>query len=159
MVAARSIFDIAGQQAECITGDLMQMNFAADSFDLVFNAGVLEHFEPDERAAALREMTRVTKPGGTVLVAVPNHFSKPYKYGYDFRHQLGKWQYPDEFAIYDFSAEASDITDLENPERIVISPNTAYAFLRKYQRLWFRLTNLFQRHEGYLTVLIYRKTG
>lgn len=43
--------------------------FADASFDLVTTLDVIEHIDDD--VAALRELRRVTRPGGLVLVAVP----------------------------------------------------------------------------------------
>jgi predicted SAM-dependent methyltransferase len=135
------------------------MKCPKDSFDLTFNAGVLEHFTFEERQKALREMSRVTKPGGCVLVAIPNHFSKPYRYGYDYLHSKGKWPYPEEFAIYDFAEESKGIPELTDSERLVLSPKTPFSFLRRHQRIFFRLCGLFKKNEGYLTVLIFKKNS
>lgn len=56
-----------------ICGDLLALPFKSNSFDLVFNAGVIEHFE--DPLIPLREMIRVTKKGGYIVVIVPNTFS------------------------------------------------------------------------------------
>lgn len=56
-----------------VAGDLMRLPFADASFDLVWNSSTLEHL-PD-RDGALREMVRITKPGGGVFIGVP------YAYG------------------------------------------------------------------------------
>jgi SAM-dependent methyltransferase len=50
--------------------------FADDSFDLVTALDVLEHIEDD--GAALREVVRVLRPGGTFLATVPAH---PWMWG------------------------------------------------------------------------------
>lgn len=52
-----------------VTGDLCHIPFAAETFDLVWNSSTLEHLS--DPLAALREMTRVTKRGGSVFVGVP----------------------------------------------------------------------------------------
>lgn len=43
-----------------------------DSFDAAFSYSVLQHLPKPEAAEALREMVRVVRPGGTVLVQMPN---------------------------------------------------------------------------------------
>jgi len=81
-------------------GDLHALPFAASHFDFVFSEGVVQLFKldgPRNQRDALKEMVRVTKPGGTVLVSVvnrcccPHEWYKwwlrrrglPYEYGYE----------------------------------------------------------------------------
>jgi SAM-dependent methyltransferase len=45
------------------------MPFDDDAFDLTLSLDVIEHLQDD--VAALRELRRVTKPGGVLLVTVP----------------------------------------------------------------------------------------
>lgn len=49
-----------------VTGDVQQMQFPSDSFDLVYSRMLLEYLRRKE--AAVAEMVRVCKPGGTVLL-------------------------------------------------------------------------------------------
>lgn len=53
-----------------LRADATALEFADDSFDLVFSFHVLEHI-PEYRKA-LQEMKRVLKPGGIYLIGVPN---------------------------------------------------------------------------------------
>ena len=54
-------------------GSLERLPYPDDTFDLVINEGVVEHWlGSTERILVLREMTRITCPGGTVAVLVPN---------------------------------------------------------------------------------------
>jgi SAM-dependent methyltransferase len=59
----------AGGDAVCAAGDATAMPFGDGCFDVVIAAEVLEHIPADQ--AALREITRVLAPGGTVAVTVP----------------------------------------------------------------------------------------
>jgi SAM-dependent methyltransferase len=54
---------------EVISGSLLEMPFAQDSFDLAVTLDVIEHLEDD--LAALRELRRTVAPGGALLVTVP----------------------------------------------------------------------------------------
>jgi SAM-dependent methyltransferase len=54
---------------EVLAGSVMDMPFDQASFDLTVSLDVIEHLEDD--VAALRELRRVTKAGGALLVTVP----------------------------------------------------------------------------------------
>ena len=54
---------------EVIEGSVMEMPLDGDSFDLAASLDVIEHLEDD--LGALRELRRVVKPGGSLLVTVP----------------------------------------------------------------------------------------
>lgn len=76
---------LAGKVAdpELIRGTIFSMPLKDESCDLVYNSGVIEHFREPENRAAVREMARVTRPGGRVIIIVPNSFCPWYR--------LGKW--------------------------------------------------------------------
>ncbi len=56
-------------KATLIQGDLFNIPFAANTFDLTFNNSTMEHFK--NPLDGLMEMARVTKRGGYVFVGVP----------------------------------------------------------------------------------------
>jgi ubiquinone/menaquinone biosynthesis C-methylase UbiE len=53
-------------QVHFVRGDAQAMEFPSDRFDLVYSRMLLEYLKDKE--GAVREMTRVCKPGGTVLL-------------------------------------------------------------------------------------------
>jgi SAM-dependent methyltransferase len=57
------------EAGEVVEGSVLDMTFAADSFDLAVSLDVIEHLDDD--LAALRELRRVVAPGGALLVTVP----------------------------------------------------------------------------------------
>lgn len=64
-----------------VRGDLFAMPYADNAWDVVFNEGVIEHFPlggPRDYVSAVREMARVTRPGGKVIVSVPNSYCFPH---------------------------------------------------------------------------------
>jgi SAM-dependent methyltransferase len=54
---------------EVVEGSVLEMPFESGRFDLATSLDVIEHLEDD--LVALRELRRVVKPGGALLVTVP----------------------------------------------------------------------------------------
>jgi ubiquinone/menaquinone biosynthesis C-methylase UbiE len=52
--------------------DIMALPFSAESFDGAYNLGVLEHFTTAELERILRELNRVMKRGGKLVVFWPH---------------------------------------------------------------------------------------
>jgi SAM-dependent methyltransferase len=62
-----------GQLRGYCQGSLERLPFPDNTFDLVVNEGVVEHWlDEAARVAVIAEMVRVTRPGGAVAVLVPN---------------------------------------------------------------------------------------
>ena len=64
-----------------VLGSIFHLPFNANTFDLVYNSGVIEHFKDPENVDAIKEMARVTKPSGMVIIIVPNTLCLWYKVG------------------------------------------------------------------------------
>ncbi len=60
---------LAEDGAACVNGDATRLPFPDGCFDRVIASEVLEHVADDR--AALRELARVLRPGGTLAVTVP----------------------------------------------------------------------------------------
>jgi SAM-dependent methyltransferase len=56
----------------CAVSDVRALPFDDDSFDAIYSMGTIEHF--DETEDAVVEMARVLKPGGRIIVGVPNRY-------------------------------------------------------------------------------------
>ena len=61
-----------GGTGRAVVGDVVRLPFADASFDRVIAAEVLEHVPAD--GAAVQELARVLRPGGTLAVTVPRWF-------------------------------------------------------------------------------------
>lgn len=82
------------------TADMRQIPFPDDHFDVVVsNVAIHNLYKPDERAAAVREIARVLKPGGACILA-------------DVRHE----------AQYTNVLRASGVTDVQRRDTSITSP-------------------------------------
>jgi SAM-dependent methyltransferase len=61
-----------GGAAAFVVGDARRLPFPDGTFDVTFSYSVLQHFDKRVAVAALCEMSRVTRLGGTILVQMPN---------------------------------------------------------------------------------------
>lgn len=76
---ARKRFELSGLRGEFRVADAENLDFADESFDLVYSHGVLHH-TPDT-ARAVREIHRVLKPGGRAMVMLYHRGSYNYRVG------------------------------------------------------------------------------
>ena len=62
-------------------GNIQKMKFKDNTFDIVFNTGVVEHFDDDKiNNKPVEEMVRVAKKGGKVVILVPMIYTPYYIY-------------------------------------------------------------------------------
>lgn len=95
MATADGFFDLPPPAASrhrsgtLTAGDAQSLPFADDSFDVVMCSEVLEHV--DDPDAAMREITRITKPGGRVALSVPRFWPEwiCWKLSYGYRNTPG----------------------------------------------------------------------
>lgn len=96
---SRQFFDAQKLKGSFAQASIFSMPFGDGSCDVVWNAGVLEHFPFEKQCEALREMKRVCTDEGLVIVINP--FSRAYMYrlGKWFAEQRGMWPYGEEFPV------------------------------------------------------------
>jgi len=66
----RANLALMGVTGGVVCEDLFQSSFPSEAFDLVFSAGLVEHF--DDTRAVIAEHLRLVKPGGRLVVITPN---------------------------------------------------------------------------------------
>jgi SAM-dependent methyltransferase len=62
--------NLQGVEGGVVCEDLFHSSLAPESFDLVYSSGLIEHF--DDTAAVVAEHVRLLKPGGKLVLVVPN---------------------------------------------------------------------------------------
>lgn len=65
---------VNGDKCKTIQGNIFSMPFADESFDGIYNLGVLEHFTPEEINQILTECKRILKPNGRIIILWPPTF-------------------------------------------------------------------------------------
>jgi ubiquinone/menaquinone biosynthesis C-methylase UbiE len=84
---ARRRFELEGLQGEFRVADAEGLEFADESFDIVYSHGVLHH-TPDG-AAAVREVHRVLAPGGRAVVMLYHRDSYNYRVNIGVLRRVG----------------------------------------------------------------------
>lgn len=147
---------------DCICEDMFTMKSINDeTYDLSFNSGVIEHYTKKVRTQAIKSYSRITKKGGYVIVAYPNHHSLPYRLSYLLGRMLGKsvWPWPKEYKFYDLQDEMK-AAGLIYLNRVTMDRATIFKIkVCKYKisRSFFLFLDKFMHFEGYLTVCIAKK--
>lgn len=77
----------------CYVCDALYSEIPDDSFDVVWNMGVIEHFSDEGKSRLLSEMVRMTKPNGKTIVMVPNSRCWPFQVGQIYQKLRGIWPY------------------------------------------------------------------
>ncbi len=151
-----------GVNADFLTEDMFAMESIPDeSYDVVFNSGVLEHFGEDMRAKALTEYSRILKRKGRILIGIPNHYSFPYRSAYILRKRILRglgWPWPPEHKIFDMQKEIAT-AGLQIESRVTLAKETAFNFWNRLplaRQLLKKADKLF-KYEGYLTVITIKK--
>jgi len=150
------------QGTECICEDMFTMTAIPDeTFDIAYNSGVIEHYTKEVRTKAIKSYSRITKKGGYVIVAYPNHHSLPYRLSYLIGNMIGKklWPWPKEYKFYSLQDEMA-AAGLQYVSRTTMDRHTIFnQWITKYRstRILFLFLDKFMHFEGYLTVCIAKK--
>jgi len=136
-----------------------ELPFEDNAFDVVFQAGLLEHFHEEERQVLLREWGRV---GRRMVSIIPNAASIAYRFGKARMETAGVWSYglelPQYTLIGEFSRAGFDVT-----KEYTIGELHALEFLPKYHPLrlmlkwWIENNKEDNCGQGYLLVTVGQK--
>lgn len=65
------------ENVKFVLGNIFEIPFQKETFDFVWNIGVIEHYKPLAIKMIIKEMMRVTKSDGIIAFGVPNFYSGP----------------------------------------------------------------------------------
>jgi SAM-dependent methyltransferase len=70
-ISTPALAKLRERRAHVVLGEVTSLPFADDAFDLVCALDIIEHVDDDD--GALSELSRVARPGGTLLISTPLH--------------------------------------------------------------------------------------
>jgi ubiquinone/menaquinone biosynthesis C-methylase UbiE len=136
--------------------DARRLSYPDNYFDMVYSMSVVEHIEgTDGDREAIREMMRVLKPGGCMVVSVPtgSHYTEQYRIGLQsaaIRTAGCDWQFFQR--IYDSRALRQRLTSDSDPGFLVSIFRQHSSLTRRYSAMSENLRGLL----GFLTPLVSR---
>jgi ubiquinone/menaquinone biosynthesis C-methylase UbiE len=65
---------VNGEESKIVQGSIFNLPFSNETFDGLYNLGVMEHFTQEEINEILIEFRRVLKPGGRMVILIPPVF-------------------------------------------------------------------------------------
>jgi ubiquinone/menaquinone biosynthesis C-methylase UbiE len=124
---SKQVFRLKQCGFRAICASMFSMPVHDRSFDVVWNAGVIEHFYYAEQVKALSEMARVLKPGGMIITLNPSHRGWLYRWGKYRMEKSGIWPYGQEFPVTSLGRHCRDLGLRLVAEREVL-PEFQYLF-------------------------------
>jgi|TARA_B100000959_G_scaffold210018_1_gene220591 ubiquinone/menaquinone biosynthesis C-methylase UbiE len=168
IMLSKSIFKYKNMHAFHFNASMFELPLKNKQFDIVWNAGVLEHFEKEDQKKALLEMKRICKAGGTIMTFNPSERSSIYKRAKAHAEKKGTWQAGYEMPIKSFKSLFMEL-NLIMIEEYHIGFLTQFQYLKYYFPtktlryiffgVWEVITNLFytlDKYEGHFLVSIAR---
>jgi len=90
---SKKYFASKGLPVKLYNQDAFAMKFPSESFDCVWNGGVIEHFNDKEKILMIRKMWNLVKPGGKLLITVPNAHDIPFILAKKILEFRKKWSF------------------------------------------------------------------
>jgi len=164
-IAAEAFRENKLPEPACVLGDALNSGLDSNSFDVAWNGGVIEHFADPGKEQLIREMHRIAKPGGAVIVLVPNSNCFQFQLVQKWMKMRGTWP-------YGFEDDMSPARLKRMALKLGFLESETYAFNSTVGWRWLpgigpRLTSLLkmenlERHMrksslGYVSVLVIRK--
>lgn len=73
--------------------DALDNGLPSDTYDIVWNGGVIEHFFDEGKKRLIKEMLRIAKPGGRVVITVPNAWCWQFQVMQAWQKLRGTWSF------------------------------------------------------------------
>lgn len=169
VMLGKDIFRNKNINASFFNGSMFELPLKNKQFDIVWNAGVLEHFDKEDQKNALLEMKRICKADGIIITFNPSDKSSIYKKAKEYAEDRGTWQAGHEIPVTSFKSLFAEI-NLIPVDEYHIGFLSQYQYLKYYFPtkilryiffgIWEIITNLLyplDRYEGHFLVSIGRR--
>lgn len=132
VLAKASFGDVPGH---FVQGSILDMP-KDRTYDVIWNAGVLEHFKPEDQRQALSEFVSLVSEGGSAIILTPYSGSFLYRIGKFILEKLGRWPYGVEIPEATLAALTPENAVLEREYTIALLPLLfdSYKFLTPLRR-------------------------
>lgn len=81
------------EEPDSYNEDALASTVSSNKFDIVYNIGVIEHFFDEGKELLLKEMYRMAKPGGKIIITAPNAWCLPFQFAQILKKWRGTWTY------------------------------------------------------------------
>jgi SAM-dependent methyltransferase len=109
-ISAPALAKLRDRGAQVVLSEIGSLPFADGAFDLVCALDIIEHVDDDN--AALRELSRVIKQGGTLVLSAPLH--------------LSRWTAFDDFVGHKRRYEPQELIDKLAQHQLAVERSAAY---------------------------------
>jgi ubiquinone/menaquinone biosynthesis C-methylase UbiE len=109
------LFKDSNLNSKFMEADVFDTGLDDDTFDLVYNTGLLEHFDQKDQKHIIKEILRILKPSGYIITANTNSRGRIYRYGMETAKKKDEWEYgrEDPLESLNFLAELDGVEYLE----------------------------------------------
>jgi SAM-dependent methyltransferase len=135
---SREVFRVRQCGFRAIQGSMFAVPVPDGFYDVIWNAGVLEHFYFHEQVEAIRELARALKPGGLLITLNPSARGWVYRVGKVVAEQRGKWMVGQEFPVRTLRKHCLTLGLSLTEERDVLAEHQ-FRFLGRYGYPFFAL--------------------
>lgn len=130
---SRKLFSQRKVFGKFVEGSIFKIPFANQTFDIVFNQGVLEHFDFDSQVKALAEMHRVLKNGGKVITINPSPHGLIYQKALNYTQTRNLYPYGFEKPIDSLKYQYNKLTEA----KLIKEQRTGWALQFQFLKYFF----------------------
>lgn len=101
---SKRLFILKNVEADFVVGSILNLPFRPSCLDIVWSAGVLEHFTPEKQQMIVHESLRVLRQKGKFIAIVPNRRALFYNFFRILSQKVKAWPfgYEEPLTVEDF---------------------------------------------------------